>query len=115
MIDNEDLWSGEHVESSNEWICQIVKSLLDTLPLLKMAQFKISSVLGRHLATLCSLQPQLSKEIFPLVMHDLLVKHFSPGDVQVRKILSDQVNLFFRKHFEAPGKVLSISIFVLLC
>ena len=105
-MDNEDLWSGEHVKSSDEWICKIVKSLLDTLPLMKISQFKTSSVLGRHLATLCSLQPQLSKEIFPLVMHDLLFQHLTSGEAQVRKILSDHVNLFFKKHFELPGNFL---------
>jgi hypothetical protein len=78
-----------------------------TLPKLKLSSFKNSSILGRHLAQLSRLQPQFAQEIFPLLTHDLLLKHMT-NQPQVRKILSHQVNLFFQKHFISTGNFLKL-------
>jgi len=53
--------------------------------------------LGRHLAQLCQLQPTFCSDVFPIVVHDILIRHFS--GVQARNILSTHFNKFFENHF----------------
>ena len=99
LVDDAQLWSPASVKSADVWIRRIVEKLFESTPKMRLQSFKTSSVLGRHLMRLCRLQPTFCGDVFPLLVHDLLLRHFS--GVQVRNILSSHFNSFFENHFRS--------------
>ena len=93
-ITSKDKWFHEN------WIRDLVTSLLECMTKKRLSQFKQSPILGRHLLPICNYEPNLCEKIFPDLILDIFRRHFLESKDTIRSVISKHICNFLKKHYD---------------